>query len=125
MTSRAWLPAHSTLAQEGQQVGQSMPGWWAEISHQDPSFCICGSWELRFDLATANHFFLRLQDSLKFDTSRDALASSEVTEEAQSLAAEPPFRVLVSEGPPKVTKTAELMKWSHIDLYSCPPSLLQ
>lgn len=57
MTSRAWLPAHSTLAQEGQQVGQSMPGWWAEISHQDPSFCICGSWELRFDLATANHFF--------------------------------------------------------------------
>lgn len=40
-----------------------------------------------------------------FDTSRDALASSEVTE-AQSLAAEPPFRVLVSEGPTKVTTSS-------------------
>nr|XP_047918612.1 collagen alpha-1(VII) chain-like isoform X3 [Anser cygnoides] len=45
-------------------------------------------------------------DSLVFDTSRDALASSEVTE-AQSLAAEPPFRVLVSEGPPKGPSAGE------------------
>lgn len=43
-----------------------------------------------------------LQDSLVFDTSRDALASTEVTEEAQSLEVEAQFRVPVSGGLPKV-----------------------
>ena len=37
-----------------------------------------------------------------FDTSRDALASTEVTEDAQSLEVEAQFRVPVSGGLPKV-----------------------
>ncbi|CAN0017630.1 unnamed protein product [Bubo scandiacus] len=40
-------------------------------------------------------------DSLVFDTSHDGLASTEVTEEAQSLEVEAQFRVLVSGGLPK------------------------
>ncbi|XP_065599889.1 collagen alpha-1(VII) chain-like [Cyrtonyx montezumae] len=39
--------------------------------------------------------------SLTVDTSHDVLTITEMTEEAQSLAVDPPFRVLVSEGLPK------------------------
>lgn len=50
----------------------------------------------------SNPLFLILQNSLVSDTSPDALASTEVTEEAQSLEVEAQFRVPVSGGLLKV-----------------------
>lgn len=58
----------------------------------------CLSWSHKTMLV----FFLMLQGSLTVDNSHDVLTSTGVTEEAQSLAVDTPFRVLVSEGLPKV-----------------------
>ncbi|OXB71198.1 UNVERIFIED_CONTAM: hypothetical protein H355_013273 [Colinus virginianus] len=61
-------------------------------------------------------------DSLTVDTSRDALTITEMTEEAQSLAVDPPFRVLVSEGLPK-GPPADNSESEHQPLGNSPESV--
>lgn len=59
-------------------------------------------------MSTQNHgFLLMLQGSLTVDT-HDVLTSTGVTEEAQILAVDTPFRVLVSEGLPKVRTSSRV-----------------
>lgn len=53
-------------------------------------------------LGHINSLLLMLQDSLVFDTSRDALASTKVTDESQSLEVEAQFSVPMSGGLTKV-----------------------
>lgn len=108
VASREFLTFHSGLGRSPggtEHAGEMGP--WAEITHQDPTLCMCGSWELRFVSATSTHCCLMLQDSLVFDTSRDALANTEMTEAAHGLKTEPQF-VPMSGGLPEVKITSRM-----------------